>query len=157
MKVILENELEKYAWEMMMAAHYKWEKNHGETLRYAMDWYFEDLYKEETEKAVKGEIGRRERRLRDVYGEKFFVSEDEHVKSEMEGYADDGLSGEEMQELEQEFREAYRAVREDIDADMRYLPIEVKDNLRAIYHTFFNAPEKLVVVYNEVIQGGDVK
>ncbi len=154
MQIILENELEKFAWGIMMEAHYKWEKNHGDSLSYQVEWYFEDLLKEETDKAINEEIERRERRLRDKFGEEFFVSEDEYVKSELEGDADYDLTDEERQELEQDYREDYRAVREDIDSEVEYLPVEVKDNLRNIYYTFFNAPETLTVIFNgEVIQG----
>ena len=151
MKIILDNELEKYAWEIMMAAHYKWEKNHGDSLREQMDWYFDDLCRKETDKLVNEEV---ERRLCDEFGEEFFVSEDDYVKLGLEKYADDDLTDEEKQELEQDFREDYKLVREQIDDDRKYLPTEIRTELRAFYYTFFTAPENLTVIYNgKVIQG----
>ncbi|SFR14988.1 hypothetical protein [Desulfoscipio geothermicus] len=155
MKVILENELEKYAWEVMMAAQHKWKRNHGGVLCDQLDWYFEELYKEETDNIIKAEV---ERRLRDEFGEEFFVSKDEYVKSELKGYALDELTDKARQELEQEFREDYERVWEQIDDKREYLLEHVRQKLRGVYHTFFNGPQRLTVIYNgEVIQGGDAK
>lgn len=146
MKIILESELEKYAWEMMMAAHYKWEKNHGDSLREQMDWYFDDLHEKETDKLVNEEV---ERRLRDEFGEEFFVSEDEYVAS--------GLEHDEANH-EDELREEYRRVQADIAGARKYMSAEVRDELRAFYYTFFTAPEMLTVIYNgKVIQGEDTR
>lgn len=152
MKIILENELEKWAWEIMMAAHYKWEKNHGMLLLDQMNWYFEDIYGKEREKIIKQEV---ERRLLDDFDEEFFATEDEYVKSGLEKYTDDFFEGanEEKQDFERDLRKEYRVAQEDIADARDYLPDDVKDELRQIYYTFFNAPEKLTVIYNgEVIQ-----
>ncbi|MFZ5642503.1 MAG: hypothetical protein ACOY46_02790 [Bacillota bacterium] len=155
MKIILENELERYAWDVMMSAHYKWEKNHGDLLRGQMEWYFNDIFKEETEEVIKKEV---ERRLRDEFGEEFFVSEDEYVKSELERlekkYSDVEMTVDEKQELEGDLREEYRYIQEEISDKREYTPMNVEEDLRNVYCTFFNAPEELTVVYkDEVIQG----
>lgn len=150
MKIILENELEKYAWEIMMSAHYKWEKNHGDSLQRQMDTYFHYAYKKETEEIIKKEV---ERRLRDMFGEEFFASEDEYVKSGLEDYGDE-MTDEEKRELERDLRKEYRSNQEDIVEKREYMPEHVEDDLREVYYTFFNAPEDLTVIYNgEVIQG----
>ncbi len=142
MKIILENELEKYAWEVMIAAHYKWEKNHGDLLREQMEWYFEDIFKKESEEAIKKEV---ERRLRDEFEDEFFVSEDEYVENELEkneAYHEGDL------------REEYREVHADIADRRKYIADEVSDSLSLMYYTFFNAPENLTVLYDgQVIQG----
>jgi len=151
MKIILESELEKCAWEIMMIAHHKWKRNYGGLLSDYVDWYFEELYKDETDNVVKAEV---ERQLRDEFGEEFFVSKDEYVKSELKGYALDELTDQERQELEQEFREDYGRVWKKIDAKRECLLEYVRQKLRGVYHTFFNGPQRLTVIYNgEVIQG----
>lgn len=153
MKIILENELERYAWGIMVSAHCKWEKNHGDSLHGQMSWYFNDIFKEETEEAIKKEV---ERRLRDEYDEEFFVAEDECVKAGLGNNGADNMSPDERAMLETELREEYRDFQEDIADRRECLPEEVRDKLRQIYYTFFNAPEKLTVMYNgEVIQGQD--
>ncbi|SFF97572.1 hypothetical protein SAMN05660649_00291 [Desulfotomaculum arcticum] len=153
MKVILENELEKCAWEIMMAAQHKWKRNYGSLMCDHLDFYFEDIYKEEADKAVNEEV---ERRLRDEFGEEFFVGKDEYVKSELEGYALDELTDEERQELEREFCDDYKYVWEQIEDEREYLLEDVRQKLRGVYYTFFNGPQRLTIVYNgEVIQGGD--
>lgn len=155
MKIILENDLEKYAWEIMLSAHYKWEKNHGDRLHDQMDWYFHKIYKEETGEAIKKEV---ERQLLDMFGEEFFVSEDEYVKSGLENYGDDEMTDDEKQELERDLRDEYRSSQEDIAEKREYMPEHVEDDLRKVYYTFFNAPEELTVIYNgEIIQGTSEK
>ena len=152
MKVILENELERWAWGVMISAHYKWAKNHGRSLQNHMDWWFEELCKDERNEATKQEI---ERRSRDEFGEEYFVTEDEYVKSGLKAYNDDDFTNEEeKRKLEQELREEYREVQKDISEMRERLPIEVEHKLRQIYYTFFITPENLTVVYNdEIIQG----
>lgn len=146
MRIILENELEKHAWEIMMAAHYKWEKNHGDSLREQMDWYFEELYGKETDKLVDEEV---ERRLREEFGEEFFVSEDEYVESGLEN---------DKANHDSDLREEYRQVQADIVDVRKYLQTEIRTELRALYYIFFTTPEMLTVIYNgKVIQGEDTK
>jgi len=155
MKIILESELEKCAWEIMMAAQYKWERNYGSSMCDYFDYYLKDIYKEEADQAVKDEA---ESRLRDKFGEEFFVGKDEYVKSELEGYAPDELIDEEKQELEQGLCEDYDHVWEQIEDEREYLMEDVRQKLRGIYYTFFNGPQRLTVIYNdEVIQGEGVK
>jgi len=150
MKVILETELERYAWSIMVSAHYKWEKNNGSLLHDQMERYFNDIYKEETEEAIKKEV---ERHLRDKYGEEFFVTGEQYVKSGLESYSGDDLSNGEKKKLEQELRQEHREVNEDISWEREDLPDDMRCKLHQIYYTFFNAPEKLTVLYNgEVIQ-----
>ncbi|AEG58999.1 hypothetical protein [Desulforamulus ruminis] len=50
MKIILENEMERKAWDILLEAHHKWEKNH---------------YKEETDQMIAKEAGKR---LSEDYG-----------------------------------------------------------------------------------------
>ncbi|MHB1128218.1 MAG: hypothetical protein ACYC2T_14940, partial [Bacillota bacterium] len=61
MKIILETPLEGTIWDVMITAHYKWEKNHGDTLQGQMDWYLKDLFKDEIDGAKKAEARRRVR------------------------------------------------------------------------------------------------
>ncbi|AGL01123.1 hypothetical protein [Desulfoscipio gibsoniae] len=153
MKVILESELERCAWEIMMAAQYKWKRNYGGLMCDHLDFYFEDIYKEEADKAVNDEV---ERRLREKFSAEFFLSKDEYVKWELEGYALEELIDGERQKLEQEFRDDYDCVWEQIEDEREYLLEDVKQKLRGFYYAFFNGPKRLTVVYNgEVIQGGE--
>lgn len=95
-----------------------------------------------------------ERRLRDEFGEEFFVTEDEYVKEGLKAYGDDDLTDEEKKKLEQDLREEYREVHKDIAEERENLFEAVEDELRSVYYSFFNAPENLTVIYNgEVIQG----
>ncbi|OPX92602.1 MAG: hypothetical protein A4E53_00393 [Pelotomaculum sp. PtaB.Bin104] len=150
MKIILENELEKYAWDVMMAAHYKWEKNHGSSLQDQMSWYFEDLYKEETEKALKDEI---ERKLRENWGDEYGLTEEEYVAKGLESCGDD-WEEDERKDYENELREDFKYLQDDIADDREGLKFNVEEKLRSLYYTFFNAPENLTVVYkDEIVQG----
>ncbi len=150
MQIILENELEKYAWEVMIAAHYKWEKNHGDSLHDQMDWYFNNINKEETEEAVKKEV---ERRLRDDFDEESFLTEDEYVTAGLKNNGADNMSPDEKSILEEELREEYRDFQKDITEEREKLPEEMRYKLGQIFYTFFNAPENLTVFYKgEVIQ-----
>lgn len=124
MKIILENELERYAWGVMMEAHQAWEKNNGDLLHDQMGVYFHDFFKEETEEVIKKEA---DRRLRDKFGEEFFVSEDEYVKSGLEDHGDDEMADDEKQELERDLRDEYRVVQEDIVEEREYVPVDVRD------------------------------
>jgi hypothetical protein len=153
MKIILESELERYAWGVMMAAHYKWEKNYGDSLQRQMDTYFHFAYEKETEEVIKKEV---EHQLRDMFGEEFFLSEDEYVKSGLEDYGDDEMTDDEKQKLERDLRDEYRSNQEDIAEKREYMPEDVVEDLRKIYFKFFNAPENLTVIFNdEVIQGAE--
>jgi len=64
-KVILDNELEKWAWGMMMRAHHKWEKNHCSLLQAQMECFFFYLFKEETYQMIDKEV---EAMLMEAYG-----------------------------------------------------------------------------------------
>ncbi|MCL6557568.1 MAG: hypothetical protein K6U74_01970 [Firmicutes bacterium] len=146
MKIILENELEKWAWKVMMDAHYKWEKNYGEVLRDHMEWWFDELNKEEKEEAIKKEV---ERRLRDKFGEEFMdYSEDEYIRSEIEAfnYSRIKLDDEEKRELERELRDEYKEKQKEICEEKELMLELVEEKLYRIYYTFFNAPEKLKVI-----------
>lgn len=149
MRIILESELEKEAWGIMMSAHFKWEKNYGNTLLDQMDWYFDKLFNEETEGMVKQEV---ERRLRENWPEYYGLSEVEYVKKEMDDLEDD-LTEVEKEQWKMDLREDYIATQEVIAEENEDLTETVRDELRNCYYTFFNAPEKLAVVYNgEIIQ-----
>ncbi|OPY62245.1 MAG: hypothetical protein A4E56_01438 [Pelotomaculum sp. PtaU1.Bin065] len=154
MKIILENELEKWAWGVMMAAHYKWEKNHGGSLQDLMSWYFEDLYKEETEKALKDEI---ECRFRRAWGDDSRLTEEEYVAKGLEEGLEicgDDWDDDEKKDYENELREDFKFLQEDIAYEREGLEFDVKKELRSLYYTFFNAPEDLTVIYkDEIIQG----
>lgn len=155
MIIVLESELEKYAWEVMISAHYKWVKNHARPLGDQLDWYFNDIYKKETEEAVKKEI---ERQLRYEFGEEFFVSEEDYVKCGLEADCYKELDDQQRQQLEQDLHEEYKEVQELISEESEYKPDEVRHMLYLIYNTFFISPEKLTVMYNgEIIQGEEVK
>lgn len=154
MIIVLESELEKYAWEVMISAHYKWGKNHARPLRDQLDWYFNDIYKKETEEAVKKEI---ERQLRYEFGEEFFVSEEEYVKCGLEVDCYKDLDDQQRQQLEQDLREEYKEVQELISEESEYKPDEVWNKLYFIYTKFFISPEKLTVMYNGEIIQGEVK
>lgn len=80
MKIILESELEKWAWEVMMAVHCKWAKNHGSVINDQLSWYFDELYKDEKENMVKQEV---ERRLKESWPDGYGVSEEDYVAGEL--------------------------------------------------------------------------
>lgn len=154
MKIILENELEKRAWEIMMAAHYKWEKNNGSELLGQMEWYFNDLFKDETKEMINQEV---ETRLLVDYGhdglDVIGVSEEEYVRKGLDNYKDDGLTEQYLAELKADFIQEYRDIVKDCETTKEYLQDEVELDLYKIYHTFFCAPEILTVEYNgEIIQ-----
>jgi hypothetical protein len=83
MKIILESELERYAWETMIEAHRGWEKNHGDTLRDHMECYFDGVFKTDTDEAIKAEV---ERRLDDEFADDLSVTEEEYVAGAMSGH-----------------------------------------------------------------------
>ena len=151
MKIILENEIEKWAWDVMMRAHYKWEKNYGRGLQDQMDWYFEELYKEETDKAIKDEI---DRRLRDNWGDDYGINEEEYVANGLKVVGDlEDWNEDDITEMKNELREEYEVLQEDIAEEREMLTFTVEEELRSLYYTFFNAPEKLTVIFNgETIQ-----
>jgi len=154
--VILENELEKWAWEIMMAAHYKWEKNHGSSLTNQMEWYFFDLYKEETEGMIQKEV---DARLVPDYGPDGFnvigFTEEQYVREGLDNYKDDDLTKQELEKLKTELVDEYRDILEDYENEKEHVWDNVRLDLYKTYHTFFCAPERLTVIYNgKVIQGG---
>jgi len=153
MKVVLESKLEKRAWKIMMEAQRKWKRNYGSRMCDHLDFYFEDIYRDEADRAVKNEV---ERRLREKFGKELFFNKDEYVKVEMAGYAVDELTDAERQELERELGEDYEDLREQIDDEREYLLEDVRQKLKGFYYTFFNSPQRLTVIYDgKVIQGGD--
>lgn len=149
MKVILENELEKWAWDVMMSAHRKWEKNHGSVLRDQMNWYFEDIYKEEKEKMIKEEV---ERRLRECWGDDFWLGKEEYIVKGLANY--EGWDEDDKKSIENDLWTEHEVMNEDISNDRKEIMNEVEDELREMYYAFFNAPENLTVYYDgEVVQG----
>lgn len=158
MKIILENEMEKQAWEIMMSTHYKWERNYGYQLQDVISFYFNEIYKEEVPKMIAEEV---ERRLVDIYGKEYFCSEDEFILQNIDDnidYWNDDTYYEsfDFDEIANEIRdwiEEYRDTRKEIDDERETLKIDVEDELRFFYYTFFNAPENLTVEFKgEIIQ-----
>jgi len=154
MKVILESEMEKWAWEIMIAAHYKWEKNNGDTLIGQMDWYFFDIYKEKTEEMVKKEV---EARLAVDYDPEGLnvigVNEEQYIQKCLE---DEDLTEQEREEVKETLATEYRDILADYADRKQYMAKDVSYDLKKIYYMFFCAPERLTVIYNgKVIQGGD--
>lgn len=156
MRIILESELEKQVWEIMMEAHEKWEKSHGHTLQDMMERYFNEVYKDEIEAVVKREV---ERRLVEKYGEEEYknlvgFSENEYVTRALESAGVEDWDEDKMDEMKDELRKKYRNLQEELAEDEEFLTAEVDFKISDMYLTFFNAPEKLTVIYNgEVIQG----
>ncbi|RYD01503.1 hypothetical protein N752_29830 [Desulforamulus aquiferis] len=158
MKIILENEMEKQAWEIMMSAHYKWEKNHGYTLQDAMSFCFDVIYNEEVKKMITEEV---EIRLIDTYGKEYFCSEDEFILQYIDEHIDywnddsyyEPFDFQEIAEEISDWIQDYRDTSKEIDEEKETLKEDVRDELRLFYYTFFNAPEDLTVEFNgEVIQ-----
>ncbi|MCL6479350.1 MAG: hypothetical protein K6T65_13240 [Peptococcaceae bacterium] len=141
MKIVLESELELRAWSVMMEAHRLWEKNQGTLLRDMVDWYFSDILRGDTEDMIKREV---ERLLREGWPEEYGVSEDEYVKNGLDGFED--LDEVKKKELENDLREEYKFAQEEIAEEREVLNEVVENELRKFYHTFFNAPEKLIVI-----------
>jgi len=144
MKIILESELEKQTWEIMMAAHYKWEKNHGDSLRDQMQWYFEDLYRDEVKAVIEKEA---RRRVNEDW--KHTLSLETILDEYLKECVDDGVSREELVE-------EYERLCGEMLEDLKNQRAAVEEDLRRLYSRFFNAPERLTVVYQEVVQGGDM-
>jgi len=133
MKVILENELEKQAWEIMKAAHYKWEKNYGDSILGQMDWYFNDLHEDEVKAMVDKEARRRVEENWDLE-----TTLDEYL-SEEECEENDGVTREELVE-------EYNHLRGQILQRLEEEKVAVKEELRRLYYDFFNAPESLTII-----------
>ncbi|MTI80062.1 MAG: hypothetical protein FH758_04115 [Firmicutes bacterium] len=151
MKIILENKMEEYAWEIMMAAHYKWEKNHGDVLRDQMDWYFNDIYKEETQELIRKEV---EKRLIGDYGSEGFdvigVSKVMYVAKGLFNHKDNPHTApENIEQFKQELAEEYQDIREEYEQQRKWATIRLEEELNSIYYTFFNAPEELTVLVNK--------
>ncbi|MCF8022640.1 MAG: hypothetical protein K9L17_08120 [Clostridiales bacterium] len=154
MKIILESELEKKVWEIMIKAHNKWEKNNGDSLKEQMHWYFNDIYREQTKAAVEQEV---ECRLKYSWGEQLY---NDLVNLSEEEYVSKGLQNnnqKEGKELPKELREEYINLKKEIQQDREYKLKEVELEIKNIYSKFFNSPKELPVVYNKtVIQGGQL-
>ncbi|MTI84348.1 MAG: hypothetical protein FH756_10685 [Firmicutes bacterium] len=139
MKIILKNELEKWAWQIMLEAHYKWEKNYGDSLRQQMDWYFFDLLGDQVKKRIESEA---RKRVKENWEHTIGLETtlDEYLYECAEECENDGVTREELVEdyehlrglILQHFEDEKEAVEED---------------LRRLYSSLFNAPESLTVVY----------
>ncbi len=143
MKIILENELEKKAWGIMMEAHYKWEKNYGDSLRQQMEWHFFDLKRDDVKAMIEEEA---HRRVNEDW--RNILTLDMTLEEYLEECADDGVSREELVE-------EYERLHGEILEDLEVQKVAVEEDLRRLYSSFFNAPEGLTVVYQEVVQGSD--
>lgn len=146
MKIILENEMEKKAWSILLSAHYKWEKNHGDSINNQMKFYFYDLFKDETEKIIEEEV---KSRLNAVYGDLNIVgvSKEQYVK----GVLDDA-----PYEVKEEVEGEYDDLISCYEYDKESIPGIVKQQLFDFHYELFNAPELLVVESSdgEIIQKG---
>ena len=154
MKIILENEKEVKLWDIMMAAHYKWEKNHGDSLRDRMEWYFFDLHKEETDEIIQKVA---DVRLEESYGKGGYnvidATEEQNVRQGLEGNCLKELSMDKIEELKSDLVQEYKDLKDEYEGEKSYLPDEIKNEITSFYYTFFNAPENLTVEYNgEIIQ-----
>lgn len=157
MRIVLENEMEKQLWSILLVAHHKWEKNHGSSIREQMEWYFFDLYKEETDQMIAGEATAR---LMEDYGPEGLdvigVSEEQYIQKGLDNRKEDfGLTEEESDRLKIELAEEYRDLVEDYETDKEVKEEAVRDEIISFYYRFFNAPETLTVEYKgEIIQRG---
>ena len=170
MKIILESELERYAWEEMIPALTRWERHNGRTLRDYMEWWMEDLNKDQTEAAIKAEV---ERRLEDEYSDDLNTTEEEeYVAAAMSRHEDpDKLDYDlatlvenpeeerermrkERQEWAAEYRQEYRDLQAEIADRREELMEEIKEKLRRTYCMFFSDLEDLTILFDgEVIHG----
>ena len=148
--------MEKKAWSILLAAHYKWEKNHGDSIRDQMNWYFFDLYKEETDQIIAKETGRR---LFEEYGpnglDVMGVSEEMYVSLGLLNHQDwlKDVSEEDYLKFKEDLVKEYQEFMEDFKWDKLNIEDEVRDELTKVYSRLFNAPENLIVEYNgEIIQ-----
>ena len=139
MKIILENELEKQAWGIMMGANYKWEKNHGDSLREQMEWHFFDLNRNDVKAMIDEEAPRRVKENWDNV-----LSLETTLNEYLEECADDGVSRDELVE-------EYERLRGEILEDLEDKKEAVEEDLRKLYSSFFNTPERLTVVYQEML------
>jgi hypothetical protein len=146
MKIILESVLEKYAWEVMMEAHRKWEKNYGDTLRDRMEWYFDTLYKGESEEAIRAEV---DSRMMNEFGDDLTATEEKYISGAMSLAAYGEIDVAEREGLEDDFREEYRDLQVDIAEKREEITEDVKEELWRVYHTFFNAPGDLTVAFEK--------
>jgi hypothetical protein len=156
MRIVLENEMERRLWPILLAAHYKWEKNYGVSIRGQMEWYFFELYKDETDKLIEAEV---QRRISEEYGDLDIlgVSKEMYVAQALFNF-DDELFCWGKDEYEYFIRDAedeYDSIRGDFEDSMETIPEDVKEQLASFYYNFFNAPESLTVEHNrEGIQSG---
>ncbi len=138
MKVILENELEKWAWEIMLEAHQKWEKNHGDCLRRQMDWYFFNLFHDQVKEMIESEAPKRvNEKWKHIIS--LDTTLDEYLAECQEECEKDGVT-------RRELVEAYEHLRGKILWALEDEKVAVKEDLRRLYSSFFNAPESLTVI-----------
>ncbi len=152
MRIILENELEEKIWPILMAAHYKWEKNYGQTLQGQMEFYLHDLYKEETEEYIAAEI---ERRLKSASWGIYEpgMTMDQYIKKGLEEVNEVDWDPEELEEYKNALSDEYGEHKEDYDNIKEQYNYTVRQMLTEFSFCLFNAPEKLTVEFNgEVIQ-----
>lgn len=150
MKIVLESEVEVKLWETLLAAHYKWEKNYGDSIRDQMEWYFFDLFKEETEEIMAKEAASR---LQADYEDVFGKTLDQYIDEGLKYYLDQGMIEDEIEELKTDLAEEYKNFTEEYESDKESMPEEIEEEIRRFYYNFFNAPEDLIVEYNgEIIR-----
>jgi len=153
-KIILENEMERQLWSILLVAHYKWEKNHGSSIRDQMEWYFFDLYKEETDQMIAKEVAAR---LMEDYGPEGFdiigVTEEQYIQKGLDNHEEEGLTEEEMERFKIELAEEYRDIVKDYETDKEVKEEDVREEIKNLYYMLYNAPENLTVEYKgEIIQ-----
>jgi len=154
MKIILESEVECKAWEIMLAAHYKWEKNHGEVLQDQMDWYLDDLCKDEVDEFIEKEAPKQ---LDELWTEDELkvleLSCEEYIKYIRDGNAEDYY--ENPEELtDEDIKNDYEMLKESILDDLEDKKESIREELHEVSYYYFRAPEKLIVEYQgEIIQG----
>lgn len=153
MRIVLETKMEKWAWEIMMAAHSKWQKHSGSNLLNHMERYFYDIYKQETEEMIKKEA---EARLAPDYGPEGLnvigVSEEQYVQEGLDNNKGDDLLEQELEKFKQVLVVEYLNFLESYEDEKQYVIKDVKCDIWQIYYTLFSAPERLTVIYNEVIR-----
>ncbi len=138
MIIILENELEKQAWQIMLEAHHKWEKNHGDSLRQMMDWYFFDLCHDKVKEIIEKEARKRmNEKWKHIIN--LETTLEEYLAECAEECKNDGVT-------RRELVEDYEHLRGKILWALEDEKVVIKEDLRNLYYSFFNAPESLTVI-----------
>jgi len=106
-----------------------------------MEWHFFDLNRDDVKAMIDEEAHRRVKENWDNV-----LSLETQLDGYLEDSADDGVSREELVE-------EYERLRGEILEDLEDEKVAVEEDLRRLYSSFFNAPERLTVVYQEVVQG----